>query len=458
VPRRVTAVTVFAQSLDLPPRLPAAQDLMTPLIDDFLSFLDDSPSPHHAAANAAQRLEDSGYTRVDETAEPVTLPAGSKHYVQRGSSVVAFRMGTGAPVEHGFRIAAAHTDSPNLRIKPNPLIRSHGYIRLGVETYGGVLLATWADRDLGFAGAVTVRTDTGRESRLLDVREPMCRIPNVAIHLNRGVNDKGLILNKQTHLPALFTLSDDDSADPFTALLANRLDVAEDDILTWDLGLYDLTPPAVGGLNDEFLYSARLDNLGSTHAGLAALLTSDDSDTPEPTAVLGLFDHEEVGSQSATGAKGRLLEDVLERIVRDAEQQAPGGQQRAIASSFIVSADMAHAVHPAYSDLHDGEHMPKFGLGPVIKQNVNQRYTTNNDTAARFLGLCEAAGVPCQWFVTRSDLACGSTVGPMISANLGIESVDVGNPMLSMHSAREMCGTADHAMMVGALTELFKGT
>lgn len=428
---------------------------MDALLDDFLAFLDDSPSPHHAAASAISRLEAAGYTRIDERGEPGPLAPGAKHYVQRGASVLGFRVGAKAPVEAGFRIVSAHTDSPNLRIKPNPVIRNNGYVRLGVEPYGGVLLATWADRDLGIAGQVSVRDGEGHRNLLLDIRRPICRVPNIAIHLNRQVNDQGLVLNKQTHLPALLTLSDDTAAEPFRDLLASELGVDADQLISWDLGLYDLTPPAIGGLEDEFLYSARLDNLASCHAGLAALLASDDRDLPDATVIMAMFDHEEVGSTSATGARSRLLEDVIERVVRDAELQAPGGQQRAIASSFHISADMAHAVHPAYADRHDKEHMPHIGKGPVIKQNVNLRYTTNDDTAARFLALCDKAGVPCQWFVNRSDLACGSTVGPMVASNLAMNSVDVGNPMLSMHSAREMCGTADHGMMVDALTEHF---
>lgn len=425
----------------------------TPL-SDLLAFLDASPSPYHAAANVAERLEAAGYARIDEGAAPVALPPGFRGFVHRAGSVVAFRVGAAPPVEAGFRVISAHTDSPNLRIKPQPEVRAHGYTRLGVEPYGGVLLATWTDRDLGLAGRVTVRDGGAFVGMLVDLREPILRVPNLAIHLNRGVNDAGLTLNAQTQLPPVFTQSDE--PDPLRRLLAQELGVSREDIVSWDLGTFDLTPAAVGGLEGEFVFSGRLDNLASTHAGLLALLASDALDLPAPTAIVAAFDHEEIGSESSRGARSSLLADVVDRILRDATAQAPGGRVRAIHHSIAISADMAHAVHPGFADKHDAEHMPKLNAGPVIKQNVNQRYTTEADTAAWFMGLCERAEVPCQWFVNRSDLACGSTVGPMVAAALGIRSVDVGNPMLSMHSAREMAGSRDHAHMVAALTEALR--
>jgi aspartyl aminopeptidase len=427
------------------------------ILDRFRAYLDASPTPFHAAATAASWLEAVGYTRLDDGAAPEPLAPGDKRYVARAGSIVAFRVGAAPPPEAGFRIVAAHTDSPNLRVKPNALVRGHGYVRLGVEVYGGVLQATWTDRDLGLAGRVFLRDGDGHREVLVDLRRPLCRVPNVAIHLNREVNRKGLVLNAQTQLPAVLALSDDGAADPLRELLAEEIGCAPEDLLTWDLMLYDLTPAAVSGASGEFLHSARLDNLASCHAGLEGLLAATVRDVPRCTSVLALFDHEEIGSTTERGANGRLLESVLRRIAEHAAPTAAGGLERALVHTTLVSADMAHAVHPGFADKHDGEHMPKLNAGPVIKLNQNHRYSTEGDTSSLFLRLCERAGVPYQWFVNRSDLACGSTVGPMVSARLGVRGVDVGNPMLSMHSAREACGTADQPWMAAVLTEYLAG-
>lgn len=427
------------------------------ILDRFRSFLDASPTSFHAAVVAAGLLEQAGYLALDESAAPEALPLGARRYVLRGGSLVAFRVGAKNPVEGGFRLVAAHTDSPNLRIKPRPHLRDHGYVRLGVEPYGGVILATWVDRDLGIAGRIIVRDGASQRAVLVDLRRPLCRIPTLAIHLNRQVNEEGLKLNPQKDLPALFALSDDKAAEPLRGLLAEAAGVAPDDVLAWDLALFDLTPAVISGLNGEFLHSARLDNLASCHAGVEALLASEGSDLPASTAVLALFDHEEIGSTSERGAQSSWLEHLLDRVVRDSAGPPAGGLARALTRSWLVSADMAHAVHPAHGDKHDGEHMPKLNAGPVVKQHTSQRYGTEADGAAFFFRLCEKAEVPAQWFVNRSDLACGSTVGPLVAARLGVRAIDVGNPMLSMHSAREMCGTADHARMVAALGMFLAG-
>lgn len=437
------------------PSAPSAPS--APIIDRFRAFLDASPTSFHAARFAAQLLEEVGYTALDETSAPSRLAAGERRYVLRAGSLVAFRVGGMNPASAGFRIVAGHTDSPNLRIKPQPLRYEHGYLRLGVEPYGGVQQATWVDRDLGIAGRVVVRDGRTHRAGLVDLRRPLCRIPTLAIHLNRSVNDDGLKLNAQNHLPALFALSDDKTADPFRALLGQELGVAPKDVLTWDLALYDLTPAVVSGLNGEFLHSGRLDNLGSCHAGLEALLAANGDDVPATTAVLALFDHEEIGSTTERGAQSSWLEHLLGRIVRDAAGDDAGGLSRALTQTWLVSSDMAHAVHPAFGDKHDGEHMPKLNAGPVIKQHTAWRYATEADGAALFQQLCEDAAVPSQWFVNRSDLACGSTVGPLVAARLGVRAVDVGNPMLSMHSAREMCGTQDQARMAAAMRGFFRG-
>lgn len=429
---------------------------MDALVDRFRAFLDASPTSFHAARVAAEALEKVGFTALDETSPPERLYAGDRKYVLRAGSLVAFRVGGRNPAEGGFRIVAGHTDSPNLRIKPRPHLYDHGYVRLGVEPYGGVQLATWVDRDLGIAGRIVLRDGDGQREALVDLRRPLCRISTLAIHLNRGVNDDGLKLNAQTQLPALLGLTADKSGDPLRGLVGDALRVDPKDILTWDLALYDLTPASISGLGGEFLHSARLDNLGSCHAGLEAMLAAADAD-PASTAVLALFDHEEIGSTTERGAQSGWLEHLLDRIVRDADGDNAGGLSRALTKTWLLSSDMAHAVHPAYGDKHDGEHMPKLNAGPVIKQHTNWRYATEADGAALFLRLCEQADTPSQWFVNRSDLACGSTVGPLVAARLGVRGVDVGNPMLSMHSAREMCGTADQPRMAAVMQRFFGG-
>jgi aspartyl aminopeptidase len=425
-----------------------------PIVERFLQYLDASVSPLHAVQATIVALEDCGFTEVDATAEPRNLPEGFRGYVRKSGSIVAFCLGSHPLAEAGFRLVAAHTDSPNLRVKPQPLIRSHGYVRLGVEVYGGVTVPTWSDRDLGMAGALTVREGEQTRQVLIDIRRPVCRVPNLAIHLNRKVNDEGLKLNKQTHLPAVLCLDDGESDDPLRALLAAEAGVDPAAILTWDLSLYDLTPATVGGSKDEFIFSARLDNLACCHAGLEGFTRSLD-ETSSHTSVLALFDHEEIGSHTSRGANSRFIETVLGYLVENTDNAGTGGLSRALSHSVLISADMAHAVHPAFADKHDAQHMPKINAGPVIKQNANYRYTTEGESAAMFVLLCEKAKVDYQWFVNRTDLACGSTVGPMLASRLGVQAVDVGNPMLSMHSVREMCGTADHPALVDVFATFF---
>lgn len=422
------------------------------VLERFARYLDDSPSSFHAALNAAMWLDSRGFARVDLADPHTRLMPGDLGYVLRGGSLFAFRVGERPVVEAGFRMIAAHTDSPNLRIKPRPLVKNHGYVRLGVEPYGGVMLPTWMDRDLGIAGQVCLRHGATSRHEILRVHRPLCRVPTLAIHLNRGVNDEGLKVNAQTGLPALFALGGAEGEDPLRTLMADELGCRPDDILSWDLGLYDLTPAVIGGANGEFLYSARLDNLASCHAAIEAVIGALDHDLPAATSVIALFDHEEIGSTTSRGANSRALDAVLMRILGESATQAD--LTRALERSFLVSADMSHAVHPAHPDKHEPEHMPKLNAGPVIKQNTNWRYATEGDGAATFALACERAGVPHQWYVHRSDLACGSTVGPMLAARLGCRSVDVGNPMLSMHSAREMCGTTDQGAMVAAMAEV----
>lgn len=420
------------------------------LATQMLDFIEKSPSPYHCVAQAVAMLHAAGFKAHDEGAAPETLCPGEGGYIIRGGSLVAWRAGSAAVSEAGFIALGAHTDSPNLRIKPRPELQSEGYQQWGVEVYGGVLLTTWMDRDLGVAGRVMLRGDDGQPvMRLLKVDRPIARVPNLAIHLNRGVNKEGHKLNEQSHLPPLIGLGDDPVA--FAAFVADELGVQPDDVISWDVGLFDLQAPTLGGLNREFVYSARLDNQASCFQCLRALL---DAKPAKATQVIALFDHEEVGSRSHSGAMSAFLRDVLARIERDHEGRAPGGLERAIANSWLLSLDMAHAVHPNYADKHEKSHRPILGQGPVIKEHVEQRYATDAHTTALFRLACDAVGVKSQDFVIRTDLACGSTIGPISSGELGIKTIDIGNPMLSMHSIREQCATGDVADMIAVLTHV----
>ncbi|MFO0587637.1 MAG: M18 family aminopeptidase [Polyangiaceae bacterium] len=407
---------------------------------DLCAYVDASPTPFHAASETARRLAAAGFTEISER-EVFRLSPGEKRYVVRGgSTIIAFVVGTESPADAGFRVIGAHTDSPNLRVKPSSDASKHGYRQVGVEVYGGALYSTWMDRDLSIAGRVLVRKDGGMEARTVDLAKTICRVPNLAIHLNRGVNSDGLVLNAQRHLVPILGLGKEMD---LKSALASAVGEASDAVLDYDLMLYGTEKAVVGGIEDELVFAARLDNLGSCHAATSALLAS--GATPH-TQVIVLYDHEECGSRSAVGAAGTALKDVLRRIV-DGTMREPGSLEqafaRAIAASLLVSADMAHAVHPNYADQHEPQHLPQLNRGMVIKSNSNQSYATNGETAARFRLFCESVGYEAQRFVVRSDLPCGSTIGPITAAELGIQTVDVGAPMLSMHSCREMCGTLD---------------
>ena len=429
---------------------------MTDFSADLLDFIDRSPTPYHAVAEAAQRLEAKGFTRLSETDLWDHAP-GSRHYVIRNEgSLIAFEVGTQSPATQGFRILGAHTDSPNLRVKPLPDVQAHGYQQLGVEPYGGVLLHTWLDRDLSLAGRVVVEADGILETRLLDFGRPLLRIPNLAIHLNREIREKGLKINPQQHLSPLMGLAD---APAFMDLLAGELsaqgtvEIASGDISGFDLMTYDTQASNISGAGGEFIQAPRLDNLASCHASLHALFAAGDAGTSATTRVVALYDHEEVGSRSAAGAAGPYLHEVLERLEVGFQGGEPQGLSRALANSILVSVDMAHAVHPNYADRHEPGHRPLIGKGPVIKVNSNQAYATDAATAGAFASICGRVDVRPQYFVSRSDLACGSTIGPISAARVGVRTVDVGNPMLSMHSCREMAGTADVEPMIRVLGE-----
>ncbi len=431
----------------------------TDLAQDLLDYIDASPTPWHAVVESARRLEANGYRRLDEK-ESWKLEAGDKVYVIRnGTSIAAFHIGSEAPETAGFRLVGAHTDSPNLRLKPNAQYQKGGYHQLGVEIYGGVLLYTWLDRDLSVAGRLVVSREGRTESHLVDLgREPVVRVPSLAIHLNRGVNAEGLKLNAQEHMAPLLGLQALGTSD-LMGLLCDELGtrgvkVTPADVLGFDLCLYDVQRGARSGFNGEFLQTARLDNLASCHSGLTALLAAD---APKATCGAVLYDHEEVGSRSAQGAASPFLRDCLQRITsaRSTDGASPDAWHRAMQASFMVSADMAHALHPNYADKHEPRHQPLLGAGPVIKSNVNQSYATDGETSAFFTALAREAGVALQHFVVRTDMPCGSTIGPISAGELGIKTIDVGNPMLSMHSIREMAAASDVEKMVAVLTRYF---
>ena len=423
--------------------------------ESLLALIDASPTPFHATSELVALLKAEGFAELQE-ADAWSLKKGGRYYVTRNdSSLVAFVMGSKPAEQAGFKIIGAHTDSPNLRLKPHPAYEKSGYVQLGVEVYGGVLLATWTDRDLSLAGRVVLKSKKGQPvSRLLKIDRPLLRIPQLAIHLNREVNEKGLKLNKQTHLPPILQMADKDisSEKVLKDLVARELKCRAAEIVSLDLALYDVQASTFAGLNEDFIFAPRLDNLASCHAATVALLEASKQDSA--TRVLAFYDHEEVGSETAQGGESPFLKDTLERMVMSSDNPREA-LMRAIAQSIFISADMAHAVHPNYADKHEERHLPLINAGPVIKTNANQRYATEAVSSAHFELMCERAGVKVQKFVVRSDMGCGSTIGPMTAANLGIRTVDVGNPILSMHSIREMAGSQDHGDMIQVFKEYF---
>ncbi len=419
------------------------------LTDDLLAFLDACPSPYHAVAAAREQLERTEFVRLDEGAPWKPQPEG-RYVVERDGTLIAIQLGTANPAEQGFALIGAHTDSPNLRVKPHPQRDSCGYQLLNVEPYGGVLFHTWLDRDLSLAGRVVLRSADGIRSQLLHIREPLLRVPSLAIHLNRRVNEEGLQLNAQEHLSPLLGAQLPAVAQ-FKDWLNDWLpDARNAELLSWDLSLYDTEGARCIGSHGSLLSSARLDNLLSCFVALRALRNHEQS-TPWSVGI-ALYDHEEVGSQSASGAKSHLLENTLLRLCGNNAENF----QRAMSKSFLVSSDMAHALHPNYVAKHDPQHRPMLGGGPVLKTNHEQAYATEPLGAAHLRLLARDANVTLQDFVARSDMRCGSTIGPIVSSTLGVRTVDVGNPMLSMHSCRELAATDDVPQLLALFQQFFQ--
>ena len=417
-----------------------------------MAFLDESPSPFHAVTAMQRALQEREFNDLDPGA-PWSIGDRDKALVIRNdSSLIAFRMGSAPLIESGVRMIGAHTDSPCLRIKPIPDVRRSGFHQLGVEIYGGVLLAPWFDRDLTIAGRVTCSDTTGqRLSLLIDFKKPIVTIPSLAIHLNRDIHKNRTINPQQELVPILCDLPDQSEAG-FRELLLDEIHQEHPEanvqaVTDYELSCYDTQGAQQVGLRGDFLASARLDNLLSCYTGLRSLLDAQG----EQTILLVCNDHEEVGSASAAGAQGPFLHTVLERLCGDGEAMA-----RVLARSLLISADNAHALHPNYETKHDPQHQPRLNGGPVIKFNANQRYATNSETASVFRGLCVRADVPVQSMAMRSDMACGSTIGPITSTVLGVDTVDVGAPQLGMHSIRETTGWHDPALLYRALKEFFE--
>jgi len=425
-------------------------------VEHLLKFIDASPSPWHAVASVETQLLSFQFVKLDEADKWLLKPGGRYYVVRDDSSVIAFVLGQKPLLETGFKIIGAHTDSPGLRIKPKPATSMDALLRLGVEVYGGPILATFTDRDLSLAGRVVYKNEQGHiVSKLISFDQPLLRLPNLAIHMNRAVNEEGLKLHRQFELPLILTQLSEQQLpqDYFLALLQQQIGVEATRLLSWELNVYDTQKGALWGAEQEFYADSQLDNLASCHAALQALI--DDSVlSAEATVVCGLFDHEEIGSESNKGADGSFLPDVLQRIAW-AQQIQGEDLVRSYTKSFMISADMAHAYQPNFPNAYDPEHKVRVNEGPVIKINVNQRYSSESVSAAQFAGWCEQAGVPYQTYSHRCDLACGSTIGPMVSARLGIRSVDVGSPLWAMHSIRESAGVHDHAYLISVLKTFF---
>ncbi len=424
------------------------------LPDNLLTFIDKSPTPYHAVESAVSVLCDAGFHEL--SVADGRLEWGKNYFfTQEGRSIFAFRLPSKISTP-SFRIIGAHTDSPLLKLKPLSETKRFQTAQFAVEVYGGVLVNSWIDRDLSIAGKVIYKNDNGLlSSSLLHINQPLLRIPQLAIHLHREVNDEGFKINKETQLKPFVEIPSDTLNDSRVLydFISKKLSLSSKQILSFDLSLVPVEKSSYGGFNNEYIFAPRLDNLAMCHAALSAITSAQKGN--EHIDMIALFDHEEIGSVSSTGADSSVLKDICHRIWNALKL---GHEEFFIAKekSLFISADMAHALHPHYSEKHDGIHTPLLNNGPVIKVNNNKRYATDAEGEAILKLLCEQVEVNHQYYVCRSDLPCGSTIGPMSAAQLGIRCIDVGNPMLSMHSSREMAGSRDHHLMIRVLTRFFE--
>ncbi len=423
--------------------------------EKLIDFIYESPTSFHAVKNIKSKLLKNDFKELD-LRQKWNIKKGKKYFVTKNdSAIIAFIAGNGEINETGFRIIGAHTDSPTFRIKPSPEIVSDGYLKLNTEVYGGPILNTWMDRPLSFAGRVSIK---GKDllnpvNKLVNIKKPVLIIPNLAIHMNRKINE-GIELNKQKDMLPVMSLADGDFAkeDYIKYLLSKELKVSSSDIVDFDLFLYEYEKGCIMGINDEFISCGRLDDLAMVSAGIEALINTK---AGQSTKLMVCFDNEEIGSRTKQGAGSPMLRNILERIVfllgGDTEDF-----HRAIYSSYMISADMAHAVHPNYNEKHDPTNKPKINKGPVIKINANQNYTTDSDSDTVYELICKKAGIPVQKFVNRSDERGGSTIGPISSSHLDIRSIDIGNPMLAMHSIREFGGVLDQYYVQKSFEQFYK--
>jgi len=433
--------------------------------NELFSFLDASPTPYHAVKNQVGLLKKHGFECLSES-ESWSLEPGGRYYVTRnGSSIIAFIYGHDSVFKTGVRMLGAHTDSPCLKVKPNAEIISHSYLKLGVEVYGGVLLNPWFDRDLSLAGKIVYQDKQKNiKSCLINFEKPIATIPSLAIHLDREANKKRSI-NSQTDIPPVLMVIENDldsesASEPkmlnekkstLKDILKQQAEKQDDklsihQILDFELSFFDSQKASYIGLNEDFIASSRLDNLLSCYVGTQALLQAGE----QGTSLLVCSDHEEVGSASTTGAQGTFLKSVLERLAGSAEALTCMVDQ-----SMMISADNAHGIHPNFSDKHDANHGPIINQGPVIKVNANQRYASNCETGAVFKVLAESVQVPIQDFVVRTDMGCGSTIGPIAATEIGVKTLDVGVPTFAMHSIRELCGNKDAWYLFSVLQKYF---
>lgn len=425
-------------------------------VADLMRFLDASPVNFFACAETCRRLDEAGFVRLDPVARWPRFNPGDRYYiVKNDSAVFAFIVGASTDAGAGFKIISAHSDSPCFRVKPHAEMRGEGGVtRLNTEVYGGPILYTWFDRPLSLAGRVVLRTDDPLhpQTRLFRFEHPLLVIPHLAIHFNRAVNEGNPLSKQKDMLPVLGIIREKfEDNNLLVALLAQHLGVDKEDILDFDLSLFDTTPACIVGLNDEFINSARLDDLSMVHAGLTALIESGAS---EMTRVLAVFDNEETGSGTKQGAASPVLEHLLRRLV----ERLGGSEEdyfRAVDASFLVSADNAHALHPNYVEKQDPTNHPILGGGPVIKYNANCKYMTDADSAAVFREYCRMVGVPVQTFVNHSDVAGGSTLGNILTSQIPLRGVDMGAGIWAMHSVRETASVADHAMIISAFKSFF---
>ncbi|MCX6646191.1 MAG: M18 family aminopeptidase [bacterium] len=420
---------------------------------DMIKFIEASPTASHSVAESIRRLEAVGFRHLDEKDKWDVKPCDWVYFTRNGSSLIAVRVGTASYASAGFRIVGAHTDFPGLRLKPNGVYSKNGYLQLGVEIYGGPIIHSWLDRDLGIAGRLVVEDGGESDVVLFDVKRPVCRIPDLAPHIRVNKTEE-IKFNKQDHMPPVIGLGDEKSLEeePVKKLTAKTAGVDPAKVSSYSIEIYDVQPGTLGGMNEEFVFSRSLDNLSSCHAAIKALLKAPDN-VPF-SQVVALFDNEEVGSQTMQGARSGFLDTVLERLCMGTENSRED-YFRALANSIFISCDGAHALNPNYPEAHEPRHYLYLNGGPVMKVNAMQNYATQIEAKEHLEKCAKRAEVPLQTFVARTDVGTGSTIGPMTASRLGIRAVDIGNPMVSMHSIREMGGTEDQLHMVNLLIQHF---